>query len=113
MYKSRLILFIVAFLFLLVACSQPTETVGSLEQPEQVAQAAVATPIPPTNTPEPIEIASLAVPEPTEAPLVRTAANNQAVSEVSSDRIVRITVASANLRSGPGLGFETLSLIHI
>ncbi len=111
MYKSRLILCIVAFLFLLVACSQPTETVGSLEQPEQVAQADVATPIPPTNTPEPVEIASLAASEPTEVPLVRTAVNSQEVNEVSSDRIVRITVASANLRSGPGLGFETIGVV--
>ncbi len=111
MRKSRLILCIVAFLFLLVACSQPTETVGSLGESEQAAQANVASEAAPPNTPEPTKPSPTAVPAPTEAPLVRTATNNQEVNEVGSDRIVRITVASANLRSGPGLGFETIGVV--
>ena len=104
MIDKRLYLFVVvALLYTLVGCSQPSETSEEVAAPVQIAQAASSTPVPPTNTPLPT-IAPTDVPDPTALPEL-------APAEVASDRIVRITVASANLRSGPGLAYSNIGVV--
>lgn len=101
MYKRQFFIYIVVFIFLLAGCSEPTGSTDG-EQPEEVAQTSTATPSPPTETPAP-----------TATSLVSAGSSNDSgeIIEIDSDRIIRISVASANLRSGPGLTFDTIDIV--
>ena len=100
MYKRQIFIYFVAFVFLLVGCSETADPTSEPEQPDQVAQASTATPIPPTATPEPTATA-----------VTSAETSSGEIVEIESDRIIRITVASANLRSGPGLTYDTIDVV--
>lgn len=123
MSSKRLLLSMVAFLLFLVACSsnQATENeqAANSVEPEQLAQVETATSVPPTSTPEPtatvMRAAANGLRASSQSVVVRQLANDDAkdgdIVEIASDQPIRITVASANLRSGPGLAYETIGVV--
>ncbi len=120
---DRLITLLILFAFLLVACEQTPQ--GNDDDrvitPASVSQTdPTNTPLPspvPTDTPAPTvtPVPATDVPAPTDEPPTATAeptATIEGVPELSEDStVIRITVASANLRAGPGLEFDTVGVV--
>lgn len=118
---DRLITLLVLFAFLLAACEQSPEEAERVITPASISQTdATNTPLPspiPTDTPIPTVtlLPATALPTATNVPPTATAeptATIEGVPELTEDStVIRITVASANLRAGPGLEFETVGVV--
>ena len=119
---DKLTILLVLFALLLSGCEQSASaTDDRVITPAAVTQnEATNTPLPspiPTDTPEPTVTPEPTIaqptPEPTEEPTPEPTATVEGVpADLSDDdTVIRITVASANLRAGPGLTFETVGVV--
>lgn len=119
---DRLITLLVLFALLLVACDQTAGDGERVITPAAISQTdPTNTPLPspiPTDTPAPTvtPLPATDVPTPTEEPTATATpeptATIEGVPELNEDStVIRITVASANLRAGPGLSFDTVGVV--